>query len=146
MEKIIKIMSSICSWLEKNHRYRRLFWLGGLIAAILFFTYITVNPRDIKALNPVSCQFSTYTGLPCPLCGLTRGCRSLISGKISLGLKQHPASLPVIICFLLLALESFWRLKINQDGLMKGKISRALIYCALTIPLSILINWLFRLK
>ena len=86
----------------------------------------TVDTRDarlagaamlgVAALRPLipfefvpPCPLRTLTGIPCPLCGMTRGVTSLVSGDFAHALLMNPASYLAVALAVVLLLQ--WRTK-----------------------------------
>jgi hypothetical protein len=55
------------------------------------------------------CPLRSLTGVPCPLCGMTRGVTALVHGDVGRGLFLNPASLVAIALAVLLIVQ--WRTK-----------------------------------
>ncbi len=53
------------------------------------------------------CPLRTITGIPCPMCGMTRGVTSLVNGDFAHALLMNPASYLVIALTVLLFVQ--WR-------------------------------------
>ena len=74
----------------------------ALVPAAIF---LSVSPVD-----PVPpCPLRTLTGIPCPLCGSTRGVIAAVHGNIGHALALNPASIGVIVLALLIVLG--WRVE-----------------------------------
>ena len=66
----------------------RLFLLGlGVVG--LYTTWSEKSPEDISL---IPCVFQTITTVPCPGCGMTRGCIALSQGKFTDAWSYHPFS------------------------------------------------------
>lgn len=66
---------------------------------------LSVSPYD-----PVPpCPLRTLTGIPCPLCGSTRGVIAAVHGHIGHALALNPASIGVLVLALLLV--AGWRVE-----------------------------------
>ena len=55
------------------------------------------------------CPLRTITGIPCPMCGMTRGVTSLVNGDFAHALLLNPASYLAVALALLLFVQ--WRTK-----------------------------------
>jgi len=55
------------------------------------------------------CPLKTITGVPCPLCGMTRGVTALVHGDFARALLMNPASYVAVALALLLLVQ--WRTK-----------------------------------
>lgn len=53
------------------------------------------------------CPLRTITGIPCPMCGMTRGVTSLVNGDFAHALLMNPASYLAVALALLLFVQ--WR-------------------------------------
>lgn len=75
----------------------------GLVAAAL-------TPADALAGGPTLCPFRLLTGLPCPLCGLTRSWVATMHGDLLTALQLNPFGPPAVALAavaVLLGLRSF---------------------------------------
>jgi hypothetical protein len=67
----------------------------------------------VRPLVPVEfvppCPLRTVTGIPCPLCGMTRGVTALVHGDFAQALLMNPASYLVVALAVLLFVQ--WRTK-----------------------------------
>jgi uncharacterized protein DUF2752 len=67
----------------------------------------------VRPLLPVEtvppCPLRTVTGIPCPLCGMTRGVTALVHGDFVHALLLNPASYLAVALALVLLVQ--WRLK-----------------------------------
>jgi hypothetical protein len=55
------------------------------------------------------CPLKTVTGIPCPMCGMTRGVTALVHGDFARALLMNPASYLFVALAILLLLQ--WRTK-----------------------------------
>jgi hypothetical protein len=55
------------------------------------------------------CPLRTLTGIPCPMCGMTRGVTALVHGDFARALLMNPASYVVVALAVLLLVQ--WRTK-----------------------------------
>jgi hypothetical protein len=78
--------------------------LAGL-ALVPAAVFLSVSPVD-----PVPpCPLRTLTGIPCPLCGCTRGVIAAVHGHVGHALALNPASIGVLVLALLLV--AGWRIQ-----------------------------------
>jgi hypothetical protein len=67
----------------------------------------------VRPLIPVElvppCPLRTITGIPCPMCGMTRGVTALVRGDFAHALLMNPASYLAIALAVLLLVQ--WRTK-----------------------------------
>ena len=65
----------------------------------------------VRPLIPVEfvppCPLKTITGIPCPMCGMTRGVTSLVHGDFAHALLMNPASYLAVALAVLLLFQ--WR-------------------------------------
>ena len=57
-------------------------------------------------LPAIPCWFYDWTGIPCPLCGISRGISSLVRGHIHEGLAWHPFGPETVLLALLLGVAA----------------------------------------
>lgn len=46
---------------------------------------------------PLACPLLTVTGIPCPLCGMTRACVAAVRGDLADSLAYNPAGILVVV-------------------------------------------------
>jgi hypothetical protein len=67
----------------------------------------------VRPLIPIEtvppCPLRTVTGIPCPLCGMTRGVTALVHGDVAEALLLNPASYLAVALAVLLLVQ--WRVK-----------------------------------
>ena len=70
----------------------------------------------IAAIRPIvpfefvpPCPLRTITGIPCPMCGMTRGVTALVHGDFARALLMNPASYVAVALAVLLLVQ--WRTK-----------------------------------
>jgi len=67
----------------------------------------------VRPLIPVEtvppCPLRLITGIPCPLCGMTRGVTALVHGDFTYALLMNPAAYLAVAIALLLIVQ--WRIK-----------------------------------
>ena len=64
--------------------------LGGMLAVA------AVRPlMPIETVPP--CPLRTVTGIPCPLCGMTRGVTAAVHGQLGRALELNPASIVLVL-------------------------------------------------
>lgn len=89
--------------------------------------------------SPFKCLILSFTGIPCPSCGLTRSFTALAQGKFILSLQKHPFGLPLFFFFLLttihLILEILSKKKVNSQ--IYNWLSNKKIQCLILISLLI---------
>ena len=62
---------------------------GGLIAAVAVWPLLPVHP-------PLACPLLSLTGVPCPMCGMTRASVALAHGNLGDALSFNPGVLVIV--------------------------------------------------
>lgn len=57
---------------------------------------------------PLTCPLRSLTGIPCPLCGMTRACVAAVHGHVATSLAFNPAGVLVVLAALLALLRPQW--------------------------------------
>lgn len=65
-------------------------------------------PLSWLTSGPSFCPFKTFTGLPCPGCGLTRSAVAFLDGDLGLSLYYHPLGAPTILLAVVVGLVDAW--------------------------------------
>ena len=63
---------------------------GALLGAAAVWPLLPVHP-------PLACPFRTLTGIPCPLCGMTRAVVAAVHGHLLDSLRFNPAGILVVL-------------------------------------------------
>jgi hypothetical protein len=63
---------------------------GALIGAAAAWPLLPVHP-------PLACPLRTLTGVPCPLCGITRAVVAAVQGRIVDSLAYNPAGIVLVL-------------------------------------------------
>ena len=101
------------------HRSGRLPLLG---AALLGFGVAALwNP--VAHPGPNVCLLRHLVGLPCPLCGMTRGVALCVRGRFAEATGYHPLAVPLVAAALLLVLK--WTYEIVSKRSVEVALSRA---------------------
>lgn len=79
---------------------------GARIGAAAMVAIAAVRPSIPFEFVP-PCPLRTITGIPCPMCGMTRGVTSLVNGDFAHALLMNPASYLAVALALLLFAQ--WR-------------------------------------
>ena len=74
---------------------------GGLLGAAAAWPLLPVHP-------PFACPLRAITGLPCPLCGMTRACVAAVHGPLATSLAFNPAGVLVIVAAVVALLRPQW--------------------------------------
>ncbi|HEX4493722.1 MAG TPA: DUF2752 domain-containing protein [Acidimicrobiia bacterium] len=63
---------------------------GAMLGAAVVWPRLPVHP-------PLACPFRTLTGIPCPLCGMTRAVVAATHGHLLESLRFNPAGILVVV-------------------------------------------------
>jgi hypothetical protein len=63
---------------------------AGLVGAAAVWPLLPVHP-------PLVCPLRAATGIPCPLCGMTRACVAAAHGHLATSLAFNPAGVLVVV-------------------------------------------------
>ena len=74
---------------------------GTLLGAAAIWPALPVHP-------PLVCPLRTITGIPCPLCGMTRACVAAVHGHLGASLVFNPGGLFVVLFALAALLRPQW--------------------------------------
>jgi hypothetical protein len=72
----------------------------AMLGAALVWPALPVHP-------PYACPLRTLTGIPCPLCGMTRAVVAAVHGHLTTSLRFNPAG--VLVVMLAVAIALGWR-------------------------------------
>lgn len=75
---------------------------AAMLGLALVWPQLPVHP-------PMACPLRTITGVPCPLCGMTRSVVALVHGHLVESLRFNPAG--IVVALLALALIGGFRLE-----------------------------------
>jgi hypothetical protein len=82
-------------------RFRRLGWSGGLLLALIALALW--NP--VQRSGPILCPSRLLVGVPCPLCGATRGVALCLRGQAVAAAGLNPLAPPITLGLLVLFLK-----------------------------------------
>jgi hypothetical protein len=82
------------------------FAAGGLLGAAAAWPLLPVHP-------PFACPLRAITGLPCPLCGMTRACVAAVHGHLATSLAFNPAGVLVIVATVVALLRPQWLTRVR---------------------------------
>lgn len=123
---------------NRSDRWSRL--LGVAILALGVATLMVWNP--VTQPGPKVCLLRHAVGLPCPLCGLTRGVALCLRGRFHEASLFNPLAVPVLLLAILLALV--WGIEFiggrRFDVSAPRWLSRGLYRAVLLLLLA---NWIF---
>jgi len=74
---------------------------AGLVGAAGVWPLLPVHP-------PLACPLRTLTGIPCPLCGMTRACVAAVHGHLGASLAFNPAGVMVIVAAVIALVRPQW--------------------------------------
>ena len=74
---------------------------AGLVGAAAIWPILPVHP-------PFACPLRALTGVPCPLCGMTRACVAAVHGHFGASLAFNPAGVLVIVAALVALIRPQW--------------------------------------
>ena len=57
---------------------------------------------------PMACPLRSLTGIPCPLCGMTRACVAVMHGHLGASLAFNPAGVLVVVAAVVAVLRPQW--------------------------------------
>jgi len=63
---------------------------AGLVGAAAIWPILPLHP-------PLACPMRTLTGIPCPLCGMTRACVAAAHGHLGASLSFNPGGVVVML-------------------------------------------------
>ena len=72
--------------------------MGGLLGAAATWPLLPVHP-------PVACPLRAMTGIPCPLCGMTRACVAAAHGHFGASLAFNPAGILLLLGAIVLVIR-----------------------------------------
>jgi hypothetical protein len=79
---------------------------AGLLGAALVWPLLPAHP-------PLGCPLLAATGIPCPLCGMTRACVAAVQGHLGTALSFNPASVLVIVAAVVAVLRPQWLIRLR---------------------------------
>jgi Protein of unknown function (DUF2752) len=74
---------------------------GALVGAAAILPVLPFHP-------PFACPLHTLTGIPCPLCGMTRACVAAVHGRLAASLAFNPGGLLVVLLALAALVRPQW--------------------------------------
>ena len=72
-----------------------------LVGAAAVWPLLPVHP-------PLACPLRTLTGIPCPLCGMTRACVAAVHGHLGASLAFNPAGVLVVVAAVVALIRPQW--------------------------------------
>jgi hypothetical protein len=99
--------------------------IGGVSATVLLVAAAT--PITAVVDGPVLCPFRAATGLPCPLCGMTRSFVHTMHGDVFGAIAFHPGGPVLVIAFFaLVGFALATRVRLFRTPLISGELLRDL--------------------
>ena len=74
---------------------------GALVGAAAIWPVLPVHP-------PFACPLRAITGIPCPLCGMTRACVAAVHGHLGASLVFNPGGILVVLFALTALIRPQW--------------------------------------
>jgi len=120
-----------------------------LISAVYVISFLA--PEAFFQNIPL-CPLKFWTGIPCPLCGMSRAFASISHGEFAEAVRYHPLSLlfyPAgifLVLFLVLDFSLVRRVKINQKSSMPAEGKKIFNPLVILLFLSVLliVVWIIR--
>jgi hypothetical protein len=79
---------------------------AGLVGASAAWPLLPVHP-------PFVCPLRALTGIPCPLCGLTRACVAAVQGHLGTSLAFNPAGVVVLVAAFVALIRPQWLTRVR---------------------------------
>ena len=79
---------------------------AGLVGAAAVWPLLPVHP-------PLACPLRTITGIPCPLCGMTRACVAAAHGHLGASLAFNPAGVLLMVAAFVALLRPQWLTRVQ---------------------------------
>ena len=96
-------------------------------------------------LPGLDCPFLRLSGVPCPGCGLSRACATLVTGSPEHSLRMHAFALPVLIAVAVLLVSAALPERARQRLADAVECAERATGVAFLLLVSIMIYWLARL-
>ncbi len=82
---------------------------AGLVGIAAAWPLVPVHP-------PLACPLRAATGIPCPLCGLTRACVAAVHGHLGTSLSFNPAGVLVVLAALVALFRPQWLTRLRAPA------------------------------
>ena len=79
---------------------------GALLGAAAIWPVLPLHP-------PFACPLRATTGIPCPLCGMTRACVAAVHGHFGASLTFNPGGILVILFALTALIRPQWLVRVQ---------------------------------
>jgi hypothetical protein len=92
---------------------------GALVGAAAIWPVLPLHP-------PFVCPLRAATGIPCPLCGMTRACVAAVHGHVGSSLAFNPGGILVILFALTALIRPQWFARVRLPVWLIGSAFAAL--------------------
>jgi hypothetical protein len=92
---------------------------AGLVGAAAVWPLLPVHP-------PLVCPLRALTGIPCPLCGMTRACVAAMHGHLGASLAFNPAGVLLIAAAIVALIRPQWLTRVRVPLWIAGAAVAAL--------------------
>ena len=65
---------------------------------------------------PIACPLRALTGIPCPLCGMTRACVAAVHGHLGTSLAFNPAGVLVVLAAIVALVRPQWLTRVSAPA------------------------------
>ena len=65
---------------------------------------------------PIACPLRALTGIPCPLCGMTRACVAAVHGHLGTSLAFNPAGVLVVLAAIVALVRPQWLTRLRAPA------------------------------
>jgi hypothetical protein len=79
---------------------------GALVGAAAIWPALPLHP-------PLACPMRAITGIPCPVCGMTRACVAAVHGHLGASLAFNPAGLAVMLVACVALIRPQWLMRLT---------------------------------
>jgi hypothetical protein len=114
----VPLVSTASAVRERSARDLRI-GAGALIGAAAIWPVLPLHP-------PLACPLRTVTGIPCPLCGMTRACVAAAHGHLGTSLVFNPAGILVMLFALTALIRPEWLVRMRPPLWLIGSVLGAL--------------------
>jgi hypothetical protein len=135
----------------KNRNWNAIAWGIISLGYLILFRYFISDPRNggpIHLTLPfgiqipwISCPFNTLTGLPCPICGISRASVLMLHGDIGGSFRMHPLGPVVVIGAVMSVVYLPWAI-MGRKELEAGGIRRWIMWGLVGV---VLVAWMISL-
>jgi hypothetical protein len=65
---------------------------------------------------PIACPLRALTGIPCPLCGMTRACVAAVQGHLGTSLAFNPAGVLLVLAAVVAVVRPQWLTRVRAPA------------------------------